>query len=130
MLEKAGTIPHACIEVIDAIDFTIISAKNFYNKKHKPLFFNKDDWVYLCLHKGYSILAITNHKLYQQQVGPFQVTECISHLIYKLQIPTYWYVHNVFSITHLELAPAPDTDPYKCLCLAEPPAITVNSEEE
>ena len=43
------------IEASEAIAVAQMSNKHYYNKKHKLLFFEKGDWVYINLHKGYDI---------------------------------------------------------------------------
>lgn len=58
------------------------------------------------------IPSAKSKKLSQQYVGPFRVVERIGRLAYRLDVPSLWRVHNVFSIAYLETSPAPATDPY------------------
>jgi hypothetical protein len=51
------------IEIIDELDLVVVSTKHYYDKKHKLVFFNVRDKVYLYLYKGYLILTKKNRKL-------------------------------------------------------------------
>ena len=78
----------------------------FWNdKSRKPLFLEIGDSAYIKLHKGYKLPAANSKKLSQQRCGPFQVVQRYGRLVYRLDIPKHWRIHDVFSITHLELAP-------------------------
>lgn len=41
---------------------------------------------------------------------PFQIIERVGRLAYRLEIPTDWKIHLIFSIAQLEPAPAPNED--------------------
>lgn len=55
------------------------------------MYLGKGEWVYLRLHKGYSIPAteVLWVKLSQQYVGPFEVLEKMGKLAYRLAIPDH-----------------------------------------
>ena len=66
-LEKHNDILNtlaAWIEVADTIAIAAITIKHYYNCKYKLQFFNKGNFVYLQLYKGYSILLVNNSKLH------------------------------------------------------------------
>ena len=57
--------------------------------------------------------AKVTHKLGQQYVGPFPVLQKIGRLAYRLDIPTIWPIHPVFTIAQLEPGPPPSEDPFR-----------------
>ncbi len=73
------------------------------------------DWAILKLHKDYSIpfsVKITK-KLTQQYIGPFQIIKKVGRLAYKLDVPSDWRIHPVFSMAQFEPAPDPAKDPFQ-----------------
>ena len=46
------------IDAQNALAFTSIKMKKYYDAKHKPIFFNIKDYVHLRLHRGYQIADI------------------------------------------------------------------------
>jgi hypothetical protein len=112
--ETVAVAPCARIEITDALDLAVVTAKHYYDRKHKPMFFNVGDEVYLRLYKGYSIPAEKKRKLDKQRIGPLKVIKRIGQLAYKLEIPDHWRVHDVFSIAHLEPA-VRGVDPWMAL---------------
>ena len=51
-------VPNACVaraNAVDAISFALLNQKEYYNRKHQPLFMKVSDWAMLRLHKGYLI---------------------------------------------------------------------------
>ena len=97
-------------EASDAIDFANARAKIRYDKTHSNLNFEVGDRVYLRLHHGYTLPEMPNKKLSNQRVGPFEITEKIGRLAYKLNLPPTMKIHPVVSISQLE--PAEKADPY------------------
>jgi hypothetical protein len=83
----------------------------------------------LRLHTGYNIPAATSKKLHMQRVGPFRVLERIGRLAYKLDIPSNWQFHPVFSVAHLEPAPA-DDDPFGRPRPEEPESMYVDGDDD
>ncbi|RYC55019.1 hypothetical protein CHU98_g11190 [Xylaria longipes] len=63
--------PRSRIEVSDAIALSSMTAKNYYDQRHQPIFFEVGQRVLLRLHKGYNIpkAAILGRKLGQQSPG-------------------------------------------------------------
>ena len=41
-------------------------------------------------------------KLQRRFVGPFEIVDKISHLVYKLKLPDEWKIHNVFHVSLLK----------------------------
>jgi hypothetical protein len=68
------------------VDLAAITAKHFYDGKHKPIYFKLGDEVYLRLYKGYRILAELNKKLGRQRLGRFKVLKRIGKLAYRLDV--------------------------------------------
>ena len=97
-------------EAADAISFANARAKLRYNKTHKHLEFKVGDMVYLRLHHGYTLPDMTNKKLSNQHVGPFEVLQRIGQLAYKLKLPPVMRIHPVVSIAQLE--PSEGVNPY------------------
>ena len=89
--------------------------KHYFDRCHMPKSFNIGDKVYLHLYNGYNISANMgkNKKQGQRYTGPFEITECISHLAYHLNLPAHWHIHNVINIAFLEPAIKGD-NPFNC----------------
>ena len=51
------------IDAKDAIAFAAMRMKEYYDSKHKPIFFKVGDMVNLRLHRGYSVPSITKKKI-------------------------------------------------------------------
>lgn len=58
-------------------------------------------------------MAGVTKKLTQQYVGPFCIVEKVGCLAYRLDIPSDWQIHPVFSVAQLEPVPPPAKDPFK-----------------
>src|SRR5438045_589338 len=87
--------PKARIEASDALDFAAMNVKHHYDRKHTAMFFAVGDWVLLWLHHSYSIPSAPSCKLHQQFIGPFKITERVRCLVYCLNTPVHWCIHNV-----------------------------------
>lgn len=118
----------AHIDAKDAIAFAAMKMKEYYDRKHTPIYFKEGDWVHLRLHKGYKVPAIKSKKTGQQFVGPFHVAKRIGRLAYQLDLPERMRIHNVISIAHLEPATNPASDPYQRRRLAVP--VVVDNQDE
>src|SRR5437762_7433539 len=115
------------IDAEKAIKLSQMTMKHYYNNKHQSKFFNINDNIMLRLHKGYSILIVTNKKLAQQYAGPFKVLERIGRLAYRLKLPPHWKVHPVISIAHLE---SYRTDMFNCPRPSHPDAVYVEGDTD
>jgi len=74
----------AHIDIKDAIAYTAMTMKYYYNQKHKSLYFKMKDLVNLHLHKNYTLLSLKekNKKLRQQFVSLLKVLNCVEKLAY------------------------------------------------
>jgi hypothetical protein len=112
-------------DVQDAIDLININSKKQYDRHHTPMFLKVGDYALLRFHKGYKIPSAANKKLSQQYSPPLKVIERIGRLAYRLEIPTHWKIHNVFSI---QPTAAPEADPYKRPVLKQPEAVDAEQD--
>lgn len=117
----------AHINAKDAITFTALRIKEYYNTRHKRKFFEVGDLINLRLHKEYHVPTITSRKIRQQFVGPFKIVKRIERLTYQLELPANMKIHNVIFIAHLEPATDPTKNPYQ---RRRPPALAVIVEGE
>lgn len=76
------------------------------------------DWAMLNLYKGCSISSSfeLTKKLTQQYIGPFQIVKRVGRLVDKLELPSDWRIHLVFSMAQLEPALDPSEDPFWRSC--------------
>ena len=117
------------IDAHDALAFTSVRIKKYYDAKHTPIFFKVGEHVHLRLHRGYQMTDVQSKKLDQQFAEPFEVIKRIGRLAYRLKLPTTIKIHNVVSVVHLKPATAPASDPYKRQPTV-PPAIVVDNENK
>ena len=124
--------PVARISAGDALAFASMQAKHYYDKHHMPMSFKEGDSVLLRLHKGYNIPANASitRKLGQQYTGPFKVLRKVGRLAYKLDIPTHWRVHPVFTVAMLEPAPTPGSDLYERPLPEQPESVHVEGDTD
>ena len=72
-------------EAENALTFANITAKIWYNTKHKVISFKVRDKVFMKLHQEYQVSDLKNSKLLQQWVRPFLIKQKVSSLIYELK---------------------------------------------
>ena len=89
----------------DAIAFASAEMKIRYDEKHKNTSLGPGDMAFVKLQKGYHLPGLKNARLSNQRASPFRIVEKCGSLAYKLELPTIWKVHPVFSIAMLEPAP-------------------------
>ncbi len=120
----------AHIDVKDAIAYTAMTMKYYYNQKHKFLYFKMRDLINLHLHKNYTLLSLKkkNKKLRQQFVSLLKVLNCVEKLIYQLKLSLSWCIHDVILIAHLKSAHI--NDPYWWSRSEESEEVIVNSEKK
>ena len=118
------------IDIKDAIAYTAMTMKYYYNQKHKSLYFKAEDLINLHLHKNYMLLSLKekNKKLRQQFVSLLKVLNCVEKLAYWLELSSNWHIHDVISVAHLE--PAHTNDPYWWPRPEEPEEVIVNSKKK
>ena len=95
------------------------SQAKYYNQKHKPMQFKKNDLV-LVSTKNLRLRG-PSAKMSQRFMGPFRVDEPIGKQAYRLHLPTRMKIHNVFHVSALE--------PYQERAGA-PPALPIPELEE
>ena len=130
LLATMSSYRPSLIDAQDTIAWTAMQAKYYYNQNWQPQFFKVSDSVNLQLHCGYSIPSITAQKVQQQFVEPFQITEWIGWLVYWLDLPSHWKIHDVISIAHLELATTANDDLYQRPRPDHPSAVTVDDDAD
>ncbi|WVZ63809.1 hypothetical protein U9M48_013414 [Paspalum notatum var. saurae] len=78
--------------------------KSYSDKRRRPLVFEKDDHVYLCVSpmKGVHRFGVKG-KLAPRYVGPFKITEQCGPVAYRLELPPHLAaVHDVFHVSQLK----------------------------
>ena len=102
------------LHIIDSIALSQVLFKHIYDKNHRSIQMQINQWALLKLHKEYDILStvILNSKLSQQYVESFKILKKIDNLVYRLKISSNWRIHFVFSIAHFESAKASTNDSF------------------
>jgi Chromo (CHRromatin Organisation MOdifier) domain len=99
--------------------------QTFWNKKTTFRPYQKGQKVWI---EGTHLkTAHPTTKLRAKRFGPLKITEAISPMTYRVQLPTQWRIHNVFHATLLH--------PYKTMELygrtfSEPPPDLIAGQEE
>ena len=95
------------------------------------MFMKVSDYINLYLHHSYILSAMKkNSELSQQFISLFKILQRVSCLVYKLNIPSTWCIHSVFTIIILESVSLSDSDPFHRLQPNHPESVNVNSESE
>jgi hypothetical protein len=108
--EQAGEVPAAGDRIRQLQDIresltkrwekAVASQAKFYNKRHIPMIFNKDDLVLISTRN--LKLTTESRKLNQRMMGPFRVLEPVGSLAYRVELPPNCKIHPVFSVSLLE----------------------------
>src|SRR5436190_10515696 len=88
----------------EAISFTIIIMKKYYNKTYKFIFFKSGNKVYLKLYKEYiiALIKMLRKKFIQQYIDSFIIFKRVGQLAYQLKLPSLWNIHPIISIMYLK----------------------------
>ena len=78
--------------------------KAWANKSKREIEFKEGDWVYVKLRPYHqrSLTRMTKQKLGKWYFGPFQVTERIGPLAYRLELLAHSHIHPVFHCSLLK----------------------------
>ena len=91
-------------KITDAIAFSQLISKHYYDQKHKSIQFSKKSWALFRLHQKYSIFFIKKLEkfFFEQFVKFFKILQRIKNFVYRLEISNHWRIHFVFIIVQLK----------------------------
>ena len=75
--------------------------KQQYDKRHLPRTYHIGDWI--MLRTKHIDTGRPAKKLDNKQIGPFQVSTCVGHQAYTLQLPPQWHqIHPTYHVSLLK----------------------------
>lgn len=76
----------------------------FANKKRRPATTKEGDWVYLKIrpHRQASMPTRLHPKLFARYYGPFQVTNKVRPVAFRVQLPEIARIHPIFHVSQLK----------------------------
>ncbi|CAM8889673.1 unnamed protein product [Rhodiola kirilowii] len=79
------------------------------NKHRKDVCFSVGDYVYVKLkpYRQDSVNRRSSQKLAMRFYGPYQISEKIREVVYRLELPAIARIHNLFHVSILKLCPNP-----------------------
>ena len=95
----------------DSLRRAQITFQRSYDENHIPLSLEPGDQVMINVHslKLPDVIKGKGSKLTRRFEGPFEVTDKISEVAYRIRIPHTYDIHPVISIAHLEkFTPSPE----------------------
>ena len=78
--------------------------KHFADRKRSHVKFAVNDKVFLNA-ANLPVKGMLSRKLFWKWMGPFTVTEVINPVPYRLELPSYWQLHDVFHVNLLKAVP-------------------------
>jgi hypothetical protein len=104
-------------EIRDRLVFAQQQHKRHYDMKHREICFEVGQWAWLRLqHRQAATMVDTlNKKLAPRFYGPYEVTEKIGDVAYRLKLPARARIHDVFHVSMLK--------PYQGAPPSSPPAL-------
>lgn len=87
-------------ETSAALELANSAMKRSYDKKHRDIPPLLPGSLVLLDAKGIETQS-PSHKLDNRRHGPFEITEQIGELAYRLKLPPEWKIHDVFNISKL-----------------------------
>ena len=115
----------------NALTCTQAHQETYVNQKWTPLTFTIDDQVLL------SAKNITTHidqnrtaKLCPKYLGPFRISQVVSPVMYKLDLPPTMHVHPVFHVSLLKPYDDPTNFPHRAAPPPPPPPVTLDNHIE
>jgi hypothetical protein len=87
-------------EIHDHLEQAQQHHKEYYDRKHRPVYFEVDQWVWLrFLHRPMASLEVKGcSKLGPHYFGPIQITEKIGTAAYRPRLPVGACIHDVFHV--------------------------------
>lgn len=78
--------------------------KRLADKKRRKISFNVGDWVLVKLqpYRQHSLPLRKNQKLGMRYFGPFEISQRIGSVAYKLILPEHTRIHSVFHVSLLK----------------------------
>src|SRR3954463_12436004 len=116
----------------DTLAIAKANQEQFANKKRRDLTFSVGNQVLLST-KNIDLASQANRpsrKLKHRFIGPYTVTQQISPVAYKLDLPTTLKIHPVFHVSLLKPYQQPTDYPHRETTSPPPPEITINDDTE
>ncbi|WVZ17843.1 hypothetical protein V8G54_010825, partial [Vigna mungo] len=98
----------SCEAVLRLLQQKLLKAQNrmkeYADKHRRDVIYEVGSWVYVKLqpHKQISLSGFKYHKLAKRYYGPYKVLMRIGPVAYKLELPSYAKIHDVFHCSRLK----------------------------
>ena len=111
-----------------AMIFVNVVNKIKYDQFHCSIKLQSKSITYLRLHQRYTILDLSNKKLFNQRVESFKIMKKIETLIYKLELSEIMKIHSVILIAQLKFATS-DANFYRRIFNNQSSSVTQKNEK-